>query len=563
VRRITQAHAQLPQGAAAPLQQFVATNRSRRHPMTVADLMVSRFARAGARAIFGMPGGGSNLDVIDAARRQGLPFVLAHTETAGAIMACAQAEITGAPGVCLSTLGPGVASLVNGVAHAFLDRVPLVVLTDALPAAARRAFTHQNLPHAALLGDITRFTADLTAGGVDALLARALRHATANPPGPVHIDCTQSAMEAEVARPAAPMNVEPAAAGTPLPAEAGRLLRAARRPLAIVGLGARGAADAAAIRALSASRGVPVLTTYKAKGVVASHDPMYAGLFTLGEIERPLVEAADVLVTFGLDSVELLPRAWPWGHPTVHCARWMSAGDQLPPAVTAIGNVSSLVQEIEGSLPGATEWTPAEIAAHRTRQQDAVMDGAAGLTPGRAVTAIRDAATGVRHTTVDAGAHMFPAMALLPADAPNRILISNGLSTMGYALPAAIGAALLAPREPVLAITGDAGLLMCLAELRTAARERLRVVVVVFADEELSLIRIKQDRRGLRRDGVGIGAMSWTQAAAALGARAAAAHDEAELRRCVTEALEGEGPALIEARVDPAGYGAMLRRLRG
>ena len=91
-------------------------------------------------------------------RRRGLPFVLAHTETAGALMAAAQAEITGAPGVCLATLGPGVASLVNGVAHAWLDRVPLVVLTDAMPAAARRSFEHQNLPHGSMLGAITRFS---------------------------------------------------------------------------------------------------------------------------------------------------------------------------------------------------------------------------------------------------------------------------------------------------------------------------------------------------------------------------------------------------------------------
>lgn len=530
--------------------------------MKVADLMVARLVRAGARAIFGMPGGGSNLDLVEAARRQRLRFVLAHTETAGALMAAAQAEITGAPGVCLSTLGPGVASLVNGVAHAWLDRVPLVVLTDAMPPAARRRFEHQNLPHAALLRPITRFTGDLTADA-DALLGEALARATGDPPGPVHIDCDPGVMNVEVDAREPRDTPDAGADRTVLPAEAKRLLRSAKRPLAIVGLGARRPGDASAVRALCDRRGLPVLTTYKAKGVVESHHPLYAGLFTLGDVERSLVESADVLVTVGLDPVELLPRTWPWGHPIVHCARWAAASDQVPAGVTAIGDLAGLVQEVEDSLPQTSAWSPEAIAAHRERQRAAVMGADRGLTPGRAMAAIAEASTAARYVTVDAGAHMFPAMALLPANLPNRILISNGLSTMGYAVPAAIGAALLAPREPVLAITGDAGLLLCLGELRTAARERLRIVIVVFADGELSLIRIKQDRRGLAPDGVAIGDMDWPQAAAALGLRSFRARDEASLMQHVAEALDGDGPALVEAQVDPRGYGRMLQALRG
>jgi acetolactate synthase I/II/III large subunit len=531
--------------------------------MRVADLLVSRLVRAGARAIFGMPGGGSNLDIIEAARRQGLRFVLAHTETAGALMAAAQAEITRSPGVCLSTLGPGAASLVNGVAHAWLDRVPLVVLTDAMPPAARQRFEHQNLPHAALFRPIAKFTGDLTSDGADALLTEALARAMGDPPGPVHIDCEPGVMEVET-HSHEPRDAPERRAERPrLPQAAKRLLRPAKRPLAIVGLGARGPGDASAVRALCERRRVPVLTTYKAKGVVDTRHPLYAGLFTLGDIERPLVESADVLLTVGLDPVELLPRAWPWRQPILHCARWPAASDQMPLGETAIGDLARLLQDIEESLPHASSWTPDALAAQRERQIAAVTPTTGGLTPGRAVAAIGEVSATAQHVTVDAGAHMFPVMTLLPANVPNRILISNGLSTMGYALPAAVGAALLAPREPVLAIAGDAGLLMCLGELRTAARERLRVVVVVFADGELSLIRIKQDRRGLTPEGVSLGHVDWPQAAASLGLRSFRARDEASLARRVAEALSGDGPALVEAQVDPRGYGQMLQALRG
>ena len=442
-------------------------------------MIIARLARAGARAVFGMPGGGTNLDLVEAARRRGLPFVLTHTETAGALMAAAQAEMTGAPGVCLSTLGPGVASIVNGVAHAWLDRVPLVVLTDAMPPAARRSFEHQNLPHSSLLGPITRFTGELPTDAPDAFLTEAMARATGLPPGPVHIDCVPAAMDREVEanEPAHP----PGGTGQPraaLPPAAARLLRSARRPLAIVGLGARRPGDAAAVRGLCARRALPVLVTYKAKGVIADDHPAYAGLFTLGDVERSFVERADALLTIGLDPVGLLPRPWPWQQPVVHCARWSASSDQMPPGETVVGDLAGILEEIDTCLPVDSEWTTEAVAAHRACERAAVMGGSGGFTPGRAAAVVARASSGARYVTVDAGAHMFPAMSLDTRAHPRPDSISNGLSTMGYALPAAIGAAMLAPREAVLAITGDAGLLLCLGELRTAAREGLRVVVV-------------------------------------------------------------------------------------
>src|SRR5687768_6701793 len=103
--------------------------------MTVGDLIVSRLSAAGVRTLFGVPGGGSNLDLIAAAGRAGLPFVLTATETAGAIAAIAQTEVTGQVGACLTTLGPGAASVVNGVACAFMDRAPIVLFTDSHASA--------------------------------------------------------------------------------------------------------------------------------------------------------------------------------------------------------------------------------------------------------------------------------------------------------------------------------------------------------------------------------------------------------------------------------------------
>jgi acetolactate synthase-1/2/3 large subunit len=179
---------------------------------------------------------------------------------------------------------------------------------------------------------------------------------------------------------------------------------------------------------------------------------------------------------------------------------------------------------------------------------------------------------GVR-VTVDAGAHMFPATMLWPVAEPNGMLISNGLSTMGFALPAAIGAALIrrqsapeevaAPDPPVVALTGDGGLLMCAGELLTAVRERLHIVIIVFADASLSLIDIKQRHRQLPSAGVTLGSIDWCGVAASVGAAAHCAATEGQLRTALASALSHRGPTLIEARIDPATYGATLHTIRG
>ena len=153
---------------------------------SVATAIVDHVRRAGVAAIFGMPGGGSNLDIIEAAGHAGLPFVLTATETGAAIAAIAQAELTGKPGACLTTLGPGVASIVNGVACASLERAPVIVITDAAPA--RGTFDHQRIDHRALLSSVTKWSASISTDNVDDVMREAIARAVAEPAGPVHLE---------------------------------------------------------------------------------------------------------------------------------------------------------------------------------------------------------------------------------------------------------------------------------------------------------------------------------------------------------------------------------------
>jgi acetolactate synthase-1/2/3 large subunit len=428
---------------------------------------------------------------------------------------------------------------------------------------------------------VTQWSAALTPENAEAVMREAIDRAMTEPRGPVHIDCPADVLSApDAARDGAPAMPPGDSAGDLAneslalldPEELAPILSGARRPLLLVGLGARRPLDAEAITALCARRGVPAMVTYKAKGVVPDVDPHFAGVFTNGALERPLIEDADLLLGIGLDPVELIPRPWTYEPRIVHIGPYAVDDRHIPFDVQLVTDIPSGMQLVGELLPPSA-WDL--DAVHRTlvAQRQRLCPPSPHLTAHRVVRIAADAAASQARVTVDAGAHMFPATMLWPVVEPNGMLISNGLSTMGFALPAAIGAA-LADREgapgaihdhdaPVVALTGDGGLLMCSGELLTAVRERLRVIVIVFADASLSLIDIKQRQRHQPSSGVALGAIDWCALAASVGAAAHRAGTEPELERALARALAHRGPTLIEARIDPATYAETLHTIRG
>jgi acetolactate synthase-1/2/3 large subunit len=232
---------------------------------------------------------------------------------------------------------------------------------------------------------------------------------------------------------------------------------------------------------------------------------------------------------------------------------------QIPITAEIVGEIDL----IAGAL-GKTEWGGQEVAdlAELQRERTRPPGEPGELLPHRVVELTADAYPRAR-ATVDAGAHMFPVMSLWPAEKPCGVLISNGLATMGFGLPAAIGAALLDRSRPVVAFTGDGGLLMCTAELRTSAREALPLRIVLFADGELSLIRIKQIQRGYRTDGMSIGDIDWCALAESMGVTARQCDSEPSLRTALSDTQAASGPVVIAARISARTYPDIMRALRG
>jgi len=538
----------------------------------VAAAIAAALSEAGTRLVFGVPGGGPNLDVVGAVADAGLRFVLAHGETAAAIMAATCADLTGSPGAVVVTRGPGLASAVNGIAHAALDRLPLVVVADTVPARDAGRISHQRLDQDALGGSVAKAT--VTAGGDPQRAAElAVRLALVPPAGPVVVNVDPGGSSGPAGeRP--PVQVADGRAGADEPAGVhghaiaalGEALGTARRPVVLLGLGAL--RHAAAVRAALAGSGIPVLHTYRARGIVADCAAEAAGLFTGGTMESPLLAAADLIVGLGVDPVELIPAPWDYPAPAFLATEYPAGSGRYFTGGTEIVTPLPAAAQVLAAHRTGHRWPE---AAGRTAKRDVIerlgwvaVAAPGRLTPQDVVTTAREIAPAHVIATVDSGAHMLAVMPLWLVDEPQRLLISSGLATMGYALPAAIGAALCSPGVPVIAFTGDGGLGMTLMEVETTVRLGLRVIVIVFNDSALSLIKIKQRASGQGGDeAVGYGRTSFAAAAEAMGAAAASAGDRSELAAALSAALGRDGPTLIDARVDPAGYPALLDLTRG
>ena len=465
-------------------------------------------------------------------------------------MAATYGELTGLPGACVVTRGPGAASAVNGVAHALLDRAPMLVVTDAVPTDESSRVSRQRLDQPALFDAVAKWSVSATPQTASAAVEAAVRIACAPPAGPVHVNVDSDAGPALSLPPTLPS--ERADAG---PAE--DLVESAERPVVAVGVGARRAAESVrrALRQLSC----PILTTYKAKGIVRESAANAAGFITGATIEAETLERADLIVAIGLDPVEFIPASWDHAAPVLSLAEWVPDSDYFSPAFEIVGPLESSLHLLEplqglGAVQGESGFE---------RLKSALDLPGEGLLAQDVVRAARVAFSAGAIATIDSGAHMFPAMTYWTVEAPGEALISCGLATMGFALPAAIAAAHLNHDRRVVCFTGDGGLGMTLGELETAARYSLPIVVVVLNDAALSLIEVKQRESQGGENAVRHLDVDFAIVARGLGLDARRVETLSELEAALRDAARADGPFLIDAVVDPTNYAGVLSALRG
>jgi len=535
---------------------------------TFVNWLVERLYAAGTRRLFGVPGGGTSLDLIDAATRQGMEMVLTAREDAAVIMAGVSGVLTEAPGLAFATKGPGLASAANGLASASLDRMPALLVAETFGPGELDYVSHQAYDQPALVAPLLRNgSADVLDATVEAVEGwlragpQPGRHpAVMFPPA----DALKAAVDIDLGgsqdRETAPLAEDDLVA-------AKEMLTASINPVVIVGLEAARPAVAPLVGRLVETLNAPVLCTYMAAGTVPVNHSNYAGIFTGGAIEQLCVNEADLIVLIGLDPVELIRKPWPYAVPVLDLCETVHRPHYLAPETRLCALLEDSLPALigDGALPLTNScWTAARIAAHRERFYDGLqVEAENGLSSGAVVKAVVASFDDVPRLSVDAGAHMFSACAFWPSKKPRDVLISNGLATMGFAVPAALAAALHEPARGAVAMTGDGGLMMCLGELKTMAQLNANVCVVVFNDGCLSLIDIKRQERQMQDLGLAWDRPDFSAIARGFGFTTWRPTSLRELETGCAEAATQTGPRLIDAQIDPSGYLMQMKSLRG
>ena len=535
----------------------------------VAQLLVSCLENEGVEYVFGLPGE-ENLQVIDAIASSSIRFITTRDERGAAFMADTYGALTGKAGVCLSTLGPGAINLLLGVANAQLDSHPLVALTAQAGLDRLYKESHQVVDLVSLFRPVTKWGDLVTLpGSAPELIRKAFKQAQTERPGATFVILPEDVAERPAEGEPLPVNVP----RDPSPSvdqvhRAAHVLSHAKHPVVLAGAGvARDQAMASLLR-FSERLQVPVATTFLGKGVFPDDHPNALG--TIGFMVKDYAnfgfDRADVVVAVGYDLVEYAPSRWNPARDKqiVHVHRTVAEVDaNYTLAVGLQGSIGETLDEIaaERDLHPLGGGVPPVKKLVREELDRGAADDAFPLSPARIVADIREAMGRQDIVLCDTGAAKMWMARLYPTYAPNTCLISNGLATMAFALPGAFAAKLAFPDRKVLAAVGDGAFLMSAAEIETAVREQVPIVILVWVDGGYGLIGWKQDIHFGRRAAVSFDNPDFVRYADSFGARGYAIRAAGELLPTLRKALDDDAVSVIACPVDYRENARLVERL--
>jgi len=517
---------------------------------------------SGVDFMFGIPGGGSTADLINGAADEEIQFILTQHESSAAIMAGVVGDVTGVPGVCLSTLGPGALNLCNGLGHAWLDRSPVVAFTDRYGSELVDLAYRQKIDHNDLFKPFTKLSAGLTKTNWSEMLARGFRMARMPRKGPVHIDFPNDLSKVEIAGLGNVMDPEeflPEANAKQVKLGLEKIGRA-KRPVAIVGLGITAAQSDVfgPLKSFVERFHIPTFKTAKAKGSLPDNHPWSLGVFMGGNLEQSIIEKSDLIIAIGLDPVELLPKKWGYPQPIVYVDTIPNIEENYHADIELVGEIGSTLKRLHDECTDAeSRWLVEEMSAYRENTKEVLQFKVDGLSVVQVIDATRELTPADAFLTVDVGANKLLVIELWDAFMPGCFFMSNGLATMGYAIPSALALQLLHTDRKVVSLCGDGGFMMRLPELATAVQYRLPIVMVIFSDGRLSLIDVKQIKKGYSVPrGTGFVRPNFLDLGKSFGIPTWSVDTEEALRDVLAVAMNSNDglPKLIEAKIDCSPY---------
>jgi acetolactate synthase-1/2/3 large subunit len=525
--------------------------------MKNAELIVRMLEQAGVRWVFGVPSG-PVLPLIDALRQSSVDFVLTASETSAGFMASTVGYLSGVPGVCVSTVGPGATNLTTGVGSAWLDRTPALAITCnvASPWLDRRI--QMRIDHHALFKTLTKASFSLRDGHIAERLAQALALATEEPPGPVHLDLPEDIAVASPDESAAQIALPDglAAPGAEMMQTVASALARTRRPLLVTGLSFTRSKAPDRLLDFIEKQKMPFVTTLHAKGFLPEGHPLWAGV--IGRARRTdvkrFIDTADLILALGYDPIEINYEEWAGNLPLAHIStETAETGTALNWLVNEACDLDRAIGAL-GRLPEfAHDWSEQEVGEYRARLERALRPPSSGFAPHAAFDIVRASLPADGILAYDVGAHTHQIASQWRTDRPKTLLATNGWSSMGYGMPAAFAAKLVYPQRRVTCVVGDGGFQMTVGELAMARRLKLAVPTIVLNDGWLGLMKVKQERKNYPLSGVYLGPPP-PSPSHYFGVPCRPAKSPEQLRHALAEAWTLDGPSVIEAFIDAASY---------
>ena len=463
------------------------------------DLLVAALENEGVERIFGIPGE-ENLDVVESLRKSSIQLILTRHEQAAAFMAATHGRLTGKPGVCLTTLGPGALNLTTGAAYAQLGAMPMIMITGQKGILSSRQAQFQIVDIVGVMRPLTKLSRQIVSPAtIPTTVREAFRVAQEERPGPVHLELPEdiAAATTEDDRLIPPHPVElPLASGAALE-RAAQLIMKAERPLVMLGAAASRPRSSSDLARFVLRTRIPYFTTQMGKGTVPGGTELYMGTAALSERDyvHEAIDQADLIITIGHDTVEKPPFIMGASGPQViHIGYQPASVEQVYfPQTEVIGDLGPslrlLADRLDGKIPNAQallhlrEGILSRVAACATDER---------LIPQRLVHDIREVMPPDGILALDNGMYKIWFARNYRTRVANTLLLDNALATMGAGLPSAISAKLLNPHRRVMALCGDGGFMMNSQELETAVRLKLDLVVVIVEDFAYGMIRWKQ-----------------------------------------------------------------------
>lgn len=524
------------------------------------DIFVRCLENEGVEYIFGVPGE-ENLDLLESLRTSSIKLIVTRHEQVAGFMAATYGRLTGKPGVCLSTLGPGATNLVTAAAYAYLGGMPMLMITGQKPILQSRQARFQIIDTVAMMRPLTKSAKQvITAGNIPTLVRDAFRVAQAERPGPVHLELPED-VAAQFGERSTPVPVTPVrrpVASDEALLAAVALIRSAKHPLLLIGGGANRHGLAPALSAAVRRLGIPFFNTQMGKGAVDGNSDLFLGTAALsnGDYVHLASNHADIIVTVGHDTVEKPPFLINGDGPQVIHIDFNPADiDQIYyPQVEVIGDIADSMTQLANALFADSVK---DISYFKRVQATVLEHIAAGaddprfpLAPQRIVADVRLVMPQDGILCLDNGMYKIWFARNYRTHISNTILVDNALATMGAGLPSAMMAAMLYPERRVLAICGDGGFMMNSQDLETAIRLGLNLVVLILEDHGYGMIKWKQIAEGFGDFGLSFQNPDFVKYAESYGASGARVERTDDLATLLEDAFSQGGVHLVVVSVD-------------